>query len=293
METIDFAAIREKFPIEEYISLFGVRLRRSGSLLIGKCPIHREQNGEAFKVDPMAQRWRCWGKCNRSGDLIDLEQALNGGTVVDAVRRLVGHELQTRSKIQPPNLRAPHRLTLQEAEFMARASVKLRKQPELGLAVRQGLNLEAVEYVASDGDLGFVQDLELGTQRGPALIFGYSNGLKARWPGKIIRWWRGSAADRCWRDSLLIDSHKKVYLTEGETDTLALIGDGFDVPGESLVVALPSASAQIDPTLFAGREVTLAFDNDDAGQKATKRIGTLLRRVAKVRAIDWKAGLKA
>ena len=36
MEKIDFAAIRERVPIVDYLRHLGVRLRRSGTLLLGK-----------------------------------------------------------------------------------------------------------------------------------------------------------------------------------------------------------------------------------------------------------------
>ncbi|MDA1270556.1 MAG: CHC2 zinc finger domain-containing protein [Chloroflexi bacterium] len=51
-------------------------LRRSGSHLRGKCPLHREQKGESFHVWQDAQRWWCFGRCNRGGDVVDLMQAL-------------------------------------------------------------------------------------------------------------------------------------------------------------------------------------------------------------------------
>ena len=74
---------------------------------------------------------------------------------------------------------------------------------------------------------------------------------------------------------------------------LTLVGYGIDVPAETLVVALPSASAQIDPWLFCDRSVTLVFDNDEAGQRATRRIAKQIHGVSEVCAFNWKGGLPA
>ena len=294
MERIEFHSLRERLRLEDYVQRLGVRLRRCGNHLIGRCPIHNEQRGEAFSIDPKTQRWRCWGKCDRGGDVLDLDLALYGGTISGAARRLGAITEPVWSPVsQQAKNREPYQLKEKDCDLMARSSVMLRKQPDLALRIRPKLNLDAVHYVASDGDLGFVEDLAFGARRGPALIFGYSHGLKARWPGKEICWLCGSAGNRCWRDSLLIPSHKKVYLTEGETDALTLIGDGLDVPGETLVVALPGASAQITPSLFAARSVTLVFDNDEAGQKATRRIANQLDGIADVSAFNWKGVLPA
>jgi hypothetical protein len=66
---------------------------------------------------------------------------------------------------------------------------------------------------------------------GPALLFGYSHGIKARWPGKIIRWRCGNAAGECWRQSLLLKAHQMVYFTEGEVDALNLV---VEIPNTEL-----------------------------------------------------------
>lgn len=47
---------------------------RGNSVLKGKCPLHNEQNGEAFAVYKDTQTWRCFGSCNVGGDVIALIQ---------------------------------------------------------------------------------------------------------------------------------------------------------------------------------------------------------------------------
>jgi DNA primase len=88
MGQIDFDEIRRRNPLEQYCADRGFKLKHTGNFLIGKCLIHGEVNGEAFVVFPDTQRWQCFGKCNKSGDVLDLDVKLRGGTLADAAARL-------------------------------------------------------------------------------------------------------------------------------------------------------------------------------------------------------------
>src|SRR6516162_4556355 len=83
---IDFDALRGL--LIPYLAAIGVRLRRAGpDVLIGRCPVHQEKRGMAFAVYS-DRRWHCFGKCNRGGDVLDLDRELNGGELVDALERV-------------------------------------------------------------------------------------------------------------------------------------------------------------------------------------------------------------
>ena len=104
-------------------------------------------------------------------------------------------------------------------------------------------------------------------------------GLKARWEdpegNRVIRWLCGGAYGECWRQTLLLDSTKCVYITEGETDALTLLSLGVEEPeepGETLVVGLAGASILPEPEPFAGRDVVIIEDADLAGAKAGERL---------------------
>jgi hypothetical protein len=49
-----------------------------GDVLTGKCPLHREREGQAFAVWVRDQRWRCFGKCGVGGDVVDLINEARG-----------------------------------------------------------------------------------------------------------------------------------------------------------------------------------------------------------------------
>lgn len=85
-----FLRARELADIEK---VAGVKLFRAGKRLRGECPLcgasQAKKSGGAFSVDPVAKVWRCWA-CDESGDVIDLERKLGGGTPREAAERLGG-----------------------------------------------------------------------------------------------------------------------------------------------------------------------------------------------------------
>jgi CHC2 zinc finger len=273
---IDFDSIRARNSLPEYCERRGIQLRRSGGSLVGKCPLHNEHHGDAFVVFDDGH-WRCFGKCGKSGDVVDLEQALRGGTLAEAAGRLGAEPARISTATNGPTpvkaeLSSPYKLTKGDLALINEASETLRRRPELALKVRSELPLQAVEQAAIEGDLGFCRDLRFGGVHGPALLFGFTHGIKARWPGKVIRWICGSAAGECWRQSLILKSHRTIYFTEGEVDALQMIDQSYDVPGEALVIAIASASVLPDPRPFRGKEVVIIPDADDAGRKCAEKL---------------------
>jgi hypothetical protein len=123
------------------------------------------------------------------------------------------------------------------------------------------------------------------------LAFIYETGVKLRWRQqgeRIIRWAFGKPW--LWRGSY-IDTAKTVYLSEGETDVISLIDAGLEKDGTSIAVAIPSATTFNEwwATLFAGREVVLAFDADKAGKQASLRVSRLLQpHVASLKQLNWE-----
>jgi hypothetical protein len=116
---------------------------------------------------------------------------------------------------------------------------------------------------------------------GDALNFIYKTGIKVRkWPGKEFYWWAGQS--HIWRADLLAEA-STVYLVEGEPDAITLIDVGIESLAGTVVVAAPSASTFSESwtELFRGKDVTISYDADDAGQKGLARVGSLLDGVAK------------
>jgi DNA primase len=79
-----------------------------------------------------------------------------------------------------------------------------------------------------------------------------------------------------------------VYLTEGESDTLALIETGIESDGKAAVVASPGTSFPREwAPLFNGKRVVLCYDLDGAGIAAAATVAATLKGHA-AEILRWK-----
>jgi hypothetical protein len=173
---------------------------------------------------------------------------------------------------------------------MAIAAHCLARNPELAFKVlgkRAEISLEAIRSCALEGDLGFEADCRFSTLSGPAVLFGYRCGVKARWAGtdsagkRLIRWIAGKTGGECWRQSLLRTDHRRVYVAEGETDTLTALSLGLeDEDGESLIVGLAGAQILPDPKPFARKGIVIVSDPDKAGTASAEKLASTFGVVA-------------
>ena len=101
--SIDFDSIRACNPLLEYCRKRGIELRKNGTSgrLVGLCPLHQEKT-PSFHVYLDDDHYYCFG-CRVHGDVIDLEQALGGGTHSEAIKRLTGGA----SSLDPPSMNTP------------------------------------------------------------------------------------------------------------------------------------------------------------------------------------------
>lgn len=323
---IDFAGIKAAYPLADYCSERGIELRRSGQHLQGKCPVHSETQGGSFTVWPEENRWRCFGKCARGGDVVDLHAALSGMPLKDAARHLAGLGVPdgTKAHRMPPT---PTRGAVRrEAYVLADGDIKRMNAashllaqvgvpPAGGTAEGDGLSRGNFEIAAicdssrrlrGNGDLchriaagrgwdpevvrRLALDGDLGWENG-RLLFGYSHGIKWRWREngeRVIRWLVGGPHGQSWRQSLLCEAHRLVVFAEGETDAISLICAGYESDQKTLVLGLPSATSLPNPEPFKGREILIFPDRDAAGTKSANALAALLYPVAvHVRIVDW------
>ena len=141
----------------------------------------------------------------------------------------------------------------------------------------------------ADTILDLAHEPSLGWDSGK-LAFLYESGVKlrSRKDGeRIIRWAFGKPW--LWRGGFLW-GRSTVYITEGETDCISLIDAALEEDAHTLAVAVPSATtfAEEWAQLFEGKDVILAFDGDQAGEQATRRVSGLLRPVVRdLKRLNW------
>jgi NAD-dependent dihydropyrimidine dehydrogenase PreA subunit len=290
---IDYQRIKLLNPLVAYCENHGIQLKRSSNRWKGKCPLHNEQNGEAFVIHP-DQKWQCYGQCARQGDVIDLEMLLYGGTVAEAARRLDGI---TPTGVIPPVSKTPigvletqkplptkenplalsYVLSDREIRDCHRFTVRLledRQYMERCSKHRQW-KLETIRDLALDGYLGLDNEGHF--------CFNSASGCKSRWREDGERRFKFLFGKSwLWRGELIPEAGT-VYITEGETDAITLIDCGMEEDGQTVIVAMQGATFNIEPWsfLFNGKDVIISTDYDEAGRKAADKIEIALFDVAR------------
>jgi hypothetical protein len=216
--------------------------------------------------------------------------------------------LTSESEVEPEekSLRPPEPepepvpLSGDQLKRMALAAHMLSLEPRLFYTVlgqRPEISLDTIRGVALDGDLGFElhcggYDLYgegTGWITAPAVLFGYSYGLKARWrtvttlDGKKIRpvrWIAGKPAKQSWRQSLLRSAHQTVCIYEGETDVLSALSVGVEEDETVLAVGLAAAQVLPDPKPFACKKIVIFPDPGEEGIRSSQKLRTLFEPTA-------------
>jgi DNA primase len=84
---IDTEQLRQRNPIAEVISRYGVELRPSGASFTGRCPFHADRGRPNLVVFPRSGRWSCF-RCGAHGDAIAFLQELEHLSFREAAMRL-------------------------------------------------------------------------------------------------------------------------------------------------------------------------------------------------------------
>lgn len=259
----------------------GHRLQTSGSQMKCCCPFHPDKTPSfvIFDTDDCA---KCFG-CNWYGDIFKYEQEFHEVDFRGAWKNLnaflrayprTGRKAKAMSKT----------VKVEEPEFTPK-QLKERKQYAERLATESWLaekvclqrfertgenwNPDIIQALGKEGSLGWAGD---------ALAFVYPGGTKyRRWPEKEFIW--DCDGSSLWRGELLAGA-KHVYLTESETDAIALLHTGIEQEehGSAIVAVSGASNFQSDwAHMFKGKAVTLCFDNDDAGKDGANKTGLFLK----------------
>ncbi len=155
---------------------------------------------------------------------------------------------------------------------------------ELGwLEDELGIRAAVLRYAAHGADW-------LGLWNGRLCYCYGGSGMKIRGlPGERLRfYWKFGRAARPWRWCWVNSGTRRVLVTEGESDALALLAAELEDDRETVVVASPGTSFRREwAALFSGLAVVLCFDGDTAGRTASQTVADMLHGVA-VSVHIWK-----
>jgi hypothetical protein len=277
-----FRAAKDANPLADYCRRLGLRLTQTSTGFSAKCPLHKEEKGQSFAINGRTERWRCFGKCDQGGDVIDLHTAINGISQREAAIALASASCgdgrrTTAPKSSPPSKPAPRNLTTANEEEFSRARSNLSVDADLANEIAQSRHwgAETIQALAKEGCLGAAKDGD-----DFLLYFRYPRSIKVRRgirEGEKRVWWQaGGPQGACYRSDRIREHIRTLIVPEGEVDVITAIDGGWETEN-TLCVGLPSASCgELDLRPFVGRDVILCLDNDDAGRKATQRLAQSL-----------------
>jgi 5S rRNA maturation endonuclease (ribonuclease M5) len=275
-------------PVEDLISR--LHAKRSGEGWITTCPAHDDREPSLSISEGADGRvlLHCHAGCSTDAILAALSMTYRDlfpakfSQGRSAPRR--GNQLRLATSQSADDF-----LSKQGCLRAIEMAVMLRETPNLceRLARARGWKPETIGNLSLEPSLGWHDG---------KFAFIYETGVKLRWRQhgeRIIRWAFGKPW--LWRGSY-IDIATTVYLCEGETDAISLIDAGLESDGQTIAVAIPSASTFHEPwaTLFVGKEVILAFDADRPGEQISVRVSRLLQpHVASLKRLNWKGVQRA
>jgi hypothetical protein len=270
-----FTAVIASNPLPDFCRKVGMDLEKRGSTCVTSCPFHNEKT-PSFTIYP--DHYYCFG-CDATGDVIDLCQGLEGITRMEAAQQLAGGSVPVVS-VTPSEKKAktPYVFTESDSKRMIAACNRLSQDPFLIKRIckkRPEWKPDALLALSLELDIGFEDNCQFGDLSGPAILFCYANGIKARWRNKIVRWIRGAPNGKSWRQGALRASHQRVYFFEGETDVVTALSVGLE-SDSSIALGLASALTIPDPAPFHGREIIAIPDADPAGIKSEQKLRSIL-----------------
>ena len=283
MNYLSFEELKERISFRELLEADGHRFKGNGKGAKCCCPFHPDRT-PSFSVHPNDGVAHCFG-CHWKGDIykyvMDSRSVDFIGAWVELNEWFLGGSRTIRKSVTALPVAKPATIQLTEEQRDERDGYAVRLEADLWLAERicqlrfewngERWHPQTLRHMAMDGPLGW---------SGDCLVFMYPTGNKfRRWPGKEFIW-EGEGLSLWRRHHLQSANH--IYLTEGETDAIALVDAGVEDDPYSAVVAVPGAGS-FQPSWaeqFTGKTVTLCFDNDEAGVAGANKTGTLLQPYA-------------
>ena len=283
---IDWEDIKRRHKIEDVMQKRGFKLRRSGTGLLCKCPLHDEQKGESFSIDVKKQLWKCFGRCMCGGDVIKLVMELDCVDATTAAEILEGRVLRA----DPNEARQAPRKEKRPAPEERVEVTQMRELPALprlykgerrhweSLATLRGLEWPAVEMAVRCGVVRFC----LAYQQPAWAVLDVSNPCNVqvrRMDGEL---WFGRAKVMGMKNnwakwpvglSVLQMVHPpEVILVEGTGDFLAAYDAVANFHTGGVPIAMFGAANPIHEgalALLEGMNVRIIQQHDEAGAHAS------------------------
>jgi DNA primase len=84
---VDFQAVKQAVTIGQVLDRYGIKLKRTGKELHGRCPIHQGKGDESFRANTEKNAFQCFS-CQAKGNVLDFVAAMEKCSVRDAGLKL-------------------------------------------------------------------------------------------------------------------------------------------------------------------------------------------------------------
>jgi DNA primase len=297
---VDFRAVKGAVTIEQVLGRYGLKLKRSGKELRGRCPIHKGEGTDTFHANTDKNAFHCFS-CNAKGNVLDLVAAIEKCNVRDAALRL----RDWFSLPMPGQDSAPSAKPAKDAQLATEEIVGDRGEPNKPLS----FTLKGVDHAHP-------YLIERGIDEATAAYFGvgFFSG-KGSMAGRIVIPIENERGDLVAYAGRSIDGSEPKYklpagfkkgqvvfnlcraLEEGSTGAVVLVEGFFDcmkvTQAEHVCVALMGCSLskeQESQLLVHFRRVIIMLDGDDAGRNAATEVAARLAHRVWVRIVDLAEG---
>ncbi len=298
-EWVDFKTIKQHVTMQMVLDHYGIKLRRSGKELRGKCPIHKGEGSDAFHVSVSKGAFNCFS-CGAKGNVLDFVAGMEQCSLRDAALKLAewfGLIAAKQPAGERSGVKAPERATKQE---------QLRETPAnkpLGFALKgvdashpylatRGISRETAEVFG----VGFFPGKGTMSRRVVIPIHDEQEQLVA-YAGRAIDGsepkYKLPAGFK--KSFVLYNYHRavevpgsRVVVVEGFFDCLKVHQAGFD----SVVGLMGCTLAQEQEELLVSgfNEVALLLDADEPGRRAAAEIAACLVKRVWVRVVEAPQG---
>jgi DNA primase len=274
--------VRERSDLLAEVVRHGGRIaRHNGDKVTLHCPApNHEDNDPSFTVEH--GRFRCWSQCDKQGDVIDLIEWLEGCNTAEAINRLTQRHGMNRWHRESGTLPAMEILN----RFLRDRGWGSQVVEALGLTVvRDGYGNPRVRFpFRLRGKVVHWQDRALESAR--------------------LRWLSARGTTPCPYEAdrlVLAGERGHVVVCEGLSDVAALV----NIYEEPAVVGIPGVGGfkRAWAPAFAGLDVWVIADRDEAGDQLRARIDRALASVASVHHVlvpqpysdldEWLRGMSA
>ncbi|WP_028318360.1 phage/plasmid primase, P4 family [Desulfobulbus elongatus] len=291
-------------------SLFEVESEK-GAWMNGKCPLHADDN-PSFGYNAAEDVFHCLAACTDDGDLITLFCRVNGYNDKDGFKRFK-EQFGDGSYTPPPKqVAAAGKSGKKSAQIDPKIAAAIVEHmagdwelfPPLPdgwinrLATERAWTKEGIRKLGlrlqthrRDKQTGELKEVRVEHQRIAIPVHNDDGALvniRLYLPGdkiKIYSWAPGSGEARLFPPPSSWAPDGPIVLAEGEPDTICGMCQGFLAVTQTSKTNRWSA-AHLRP--FKGRDVIIAYDADQAGQRYAERAAVNLGKVARsVRVICW------